>query len=234
MAAHPPSIVDALLSWTTTPDANRPVPEAWSSDPLLSRFPTPAAAATAIRRHPLGDQVLARLASLTGDELATTAALAGLALRLSQIAARWRRSAMPAGDMADAEAELVTECLAVLRQQPDLPADVVVQSAWHRSHSRRRAHRARAQTSQALDTELADSRPAADTALTVITNLVDALRGGDLKVEDAAILWATASGTTAAEAAGAAGCTPEAWRKRRSRAIRRARRSRAFRLLEVA
>ena len=142
------SITVRLLDWVDTREARSPVPDSWLSDRVLSRFESPAAAALAVRVHPAGDRILARLSSLGSshpgcEPLADTAALAGLAPRLMRIVARWQRAGMAGADLADAEGDLLAECLVALRSHPNVTRDAAVRLAWHRAHSLRRTQRSR-------------------------------------------------------------------------------------------
>lgn len=235
MPSRQPSPVAILCAWPQSCEARRGSPRAWSADRVLSRFATPAVAALAVRDHALADTVLAALASRTADPVATLAMLAGLAPRLSSITARWRRAGMPAEDLADAEADLLAETLDTLRRLPTLRADLVVRTAWHRTHARRRTDRARAARTGPLNEAAAATAELATNPLTaIVTCLAAALCTATLRRDEAAAIWADVCGWSPSEAAQLTGWSPQTWRARRLRAFDAARRSPAFDAMGVA
>ena len=235
MPSRQPSVLAVLCAWPGTAEAQRCSPDAWSANRVLCRFSTPAGASLVVRRHPAGDTVLAALASHPADPVATAAALAGLAPRLSGIVARWRRAGMSPQDLVDAEADLVSDTLDVLRRLPELPGNLVVRSAWHRTHGRRRTERLRAARVRPLDevstpTSEMTSHPLAG----IVGCLSAAMSTATLRVDEAAAIWADVCGWTPAEAAAVTGWSGQTWRARRLRAFEAARHSPAFARLDVA
>lgn len=231
----PSSLVADLCAWADGSEAHRARPDSWSRDKVLTRLATPAAAALAVRCHPLGDAVLRALAHRHEDPVATMAALAGLAPRLNTIVGRWRRAGMPAQDLIDAEADLVAEALHVLRHHPDLPSDLVVRSAWHRTHGRRRTERSRSARIRALDAGTTpSSEMEAHPLAGIIGCLSAAMSTATLRRDEASAIWADVCGWTPSEAASLTGWSGQTWRARRLRAFAAARHSPAFKRLEVA
>jgi hypothetical protein len=214
------SLITVLSAWPDHPDAGRPAP-AWTNHQVLGAFATPAQAVLAARGHD-GDRVLAALAARRHDPAATTAALAALAPRLGLISGCWKRSGLSGADLADAESDLVTECLAGLRANPHRTAVMVVQTAWHRVHGRRRTTRARAARLVAIDHDHFRQAGAPDPGpLHQLQELLaEGLRDGTVSRLEAQSVWAAATGWTTPEACAAIGCSAPAWRARRSRAIR--------------
>ena len=188
----------------------------------------------AVREHALADTVLAALASRPTDPVATLAALAGLAPRLSSITTRWRRAGMPAEEVTDAEADLLTETLDTLRRLPTLRADLVVRTAWHRTHGRRRTDRSRAARTGALhEYATATTQLATNPLATIVSCLAVALSTATLRRDEAAAIWADVCGWSPNEAAREAGCSAQTWRARRLRAFGAARHSPAFDAMKV-
>jgi hypothetical protein len=214
------SLITVLTGWPHHPDAGHPVP-AWADHPVLAAFATPAEAALAARGRD-GERVVAALAARRDDPAATTAALAALAPRLGLISGCWKRAGLSGADLADAESDLVTECLAGLRADPDRPAAVAVQAAWHRVHGRRRT--ARVQAGRLVPFDCDHFRRAEDPGPGPLHELQDllaeAVGEGTVSRLEAQSVWAAATGWTTSEACRATGCSPAAWRARRSRAIR--------------
>ena len=225
------SITARLLDWTDTREARSPLPDSWAADRVLCRFESPAAAALAVRGHPVGDRILAGLATVAsggpgGDPLADTAALSGLAPRLMPIVARWRRAGIPQVDLADAEADLVAECLFALRSQPHITADALVRRAWHRAHARRRTQRSRSARLRALNPGGAEpDGVGSDPVARLVGRLSDALGASAISTIEATAIWAHACGLSTGEASSRAGCSEAAWRARRCRALRAAARA---------
>ena len=228
MRSDPPSITGRLLDWVDSPQALSPVPESWAADRVLRRYQFAAAAALAVRVHPAGDRILSSLATVGsgdpgGDPLADTTALSGLAPRLMPIVARWRRAGVAGADLADAEADLVAECLFALRGHGNITADAVVRLAWHRTHALRRTQRSRSARMNALNPGGAEARGVeADPVARLVRRLSDALGAGAISTIEVTAIWAHASGFSIAEAASRAGCSEAAWRARRCRALRAA------------
>lgn len=231
------SITARLLAWVDQSEARSPAPQTWAADRVLCRFVTPAAAALAVRDHRLGDRVLAALAhagGFGGDQVADLAALSGLAPRLVAITARWERARMPAVDLVDAECDLVTECVELLRRHPGLPANAVVRSAWHRSAGKRRTQRSRAARVHRLTPDTAGAGSDMDPLAGLVGRIGEALTTGAVSVTEATAIWTHACGFDNSQAAVLAGCTPGAWRTRLSRALRAAGRFGMFDAMEVA
>ena len=234
MPSRQPSPVTVLCAWPDSCEARRRSPEAWSADRVLSRFATPAAAAFAVREHTLADIVLAALAARQDDPVATLAALAGLAPQLSSVTARWRRAGMPPEELADAEADLLVETLDALRMLPALRTDLVVRTAWHRTHARRRTDRARAARTAPLHSDAAATTQLAMHPFAAILGcLCTALSTATLRRHEAAAIWADVCGWSPNEAAQLTGWSPQTWRSRRLRAFNAARHSPAFDAVEV-
>ena len=235
MSSRQHSPVAVLCAWPDSCEARRRSPQAWSADRVLSRFATPAAAALAVREHTLADTVLAALAARQDDPVATLAALAGLAQRLSSITARWRCAGMPEEELPDAESNLLVETLDTLRRLPALRADLVVRTAWHRTHARRRTDRARAARTAPLHSDAAATTQLATHPLAAILGcLCAALSTTTLRRYEAAAIWADVCGWSPNEAAQLTGCSPQTWRARRLRAFDAARHSPAFDAVEVS
>ena len=221
MHLAPSSILTVLAAWPDHPDAVRSVP-AWAGHPILGPFSNAAEAALAAR-HPGDDkQVLAALAARRDDPVATLAALGALAPSLQLIAARWERAGLTGADLADAESDLVTECLALLRSDPYRPGPAVVQGAWHRVNGRRRTARARAARQVPFDADsLLLSRHRDRGPLRDLQDLLaEGVADGTVSRLEAQSVWAVATGWTTSEACAVTGCSPPAWRARRCRAIR--------------
>jgi hypothetical protein len=221
MVTARPALLESLASWPDSPTAQRPA-AGWNEDPLLDQFPTPAVATRAAAGDPAVFDLLARRVD---DATATTACLAAVAGRLLPIARRWARCGLRGEDLADAEAALVTEALAILRAHPDLGAERVAQRAWHRAHNQRRTARARAARHLPLtDHILQHPAVVSDDPLRAALTLVSGwLANRTLTVSAAGCLWAAMCGWPAIHAARLAGCEPGAWRSRHSRARRTAR-----------
>jgi DNA-directed RNA polymerase specialized sigma24 family protein len=177
-----------------------------------------------------GDRTAFLLAELMGlpdaDGVALQAALAILAPRLGSVVARWRRSGVPAADLEDMEGELLAAAVEALRgsvgPRPPVPPSpgVLVDWAWAQVRNVRRRHRRAADRVVALDPAAASpAAPAAVVAAAAV--VVDGYRSGRLSLPAAQALWVTGvAGWSGADAARLSGCTPEAMRARRSRAIR--------------
>ena len=224
-------VIEVLAGWPSSPEASRRT-GLWAADPVLAVFATPGDAAVAARQD---KEMFATLAGLRGDRLAATAALSAVAVFLVPVVRRWSRSGLTGDDLADAEADLVVEALAAMRRPPPLDAGIVAQQAWHRVSGRRRTARARTERLAELAPQLA-SRNAVTPDLGGVAGCafggqlgvsgsplgiaLDALEAGMLSVTAAAVLWAAAAGYPTREAARLAGCSPAAWRARRSRAFR--------------
>jgi hypothetical protein len=122
------SILHQLSTWPTSADAVRPVPE-WSGHPVLGRLPDGAMAVAAAHQEA---EVFEALASRPADPVATAAAMAVLAAQLLPIVSSWMRRGLAGDDLADAEADLIVETIAAMRQNPTLCAAAITQAAWHR------------------------------------------------------------------------------------------------------
>ena len=225
------SITARLLDWVDTREARSAVPDSWLADRVVSRFESPAAATLALRVHPAGDRILTGLSSLGSsnpgcEPLADTAALSGLAPRLMRIVARWQRAGIAGADLADAEGDLVAECLFALRCHPNITRDAAVRLAWHRAHSLRRTQRSRSSRLKAANPGSADPPGiGSDPVANLIRRLSDALCSSSISRIEATALWAHACGFTIEEAASRAGCTEATWRARHCRALRAATRA---------
>ena len=224
-------VIEILAGWPTSPEASRRT-GLWAADPVLAVFATPGDAAVAARQD---KEMFATLAGLRGDPLAATAALSAVAMFLVPVVRRWSRSGLVGDDLADAEADLVVEALAAMRRPPPLDAGIVAQQAWHRVSGRRRTARARTARLAELAPQLAShdaSQPVFEDPSACpgsgqlglsggpLGVALDALEAGMLSVTAAAVLWAAVAGYSTREAAQMAGCSPAAWRARRSRAFR--------------
>ena len=211
MASSHPLLLSRLADWSRTTSACRPV-SAWAADPVLARFDSPAAAATAAGAEP---EVFHALAA-RHDEPAVMAALSVLAPSLVGVARRWQRCGMGPDEVADAEASLVAEALELIREHPELGHALMAQKAWHRVAAGLRTSRSRdRRVLPRLDPEPAE----ADDSMVV---LLDALRlamdAGALTAEGARTIWAAETGWSGPEAAAATGCSAGAWRTRSWRA----------------
>ena len=224
-------VIEVLAGWPSSPEASRRT-GLWAADPILAVFATPGDAAVAARQD---KEMFASLAGLRGDPLAATAALSAVAVFLVPVVRRWSRSGLVGDDLADAEADLVVEALAALRLNTSLDAGRVAQQAWHRVSGRRRTARARTERLAELAAQLAShdaSQPVFEDPSGCAFGgrlgvsggplgvALDALEAGVLSVTAAAVLWAAAAGYPTRKAARLAGCSPAAWRARRSRAFR--------------
>ena len=217
-------VIEVLAGWPSSPEASRRT-GLWAADPVLAVFATPGDAAVAARQD---KEMFATLAGLRGDPLAATAALSAVAVFLVPVVRRWSRSGLVGDDLADAEADLVVEALAAMRLNTSLDAGRVAQQAWHRVSGRRRTARAHTERLAELAPQLAShdaSQPVFEDPSGCAFGgqlgvALDALEAGVLSVTAAAVLWASAAGYSTREAARLAGCSPAAWRARRSRAFR--------------
>lgn len=201
MTTAAPSLTRRLADWPSTPPGRRPVPS-WAGHPRLGCFATAGEAATAAR----SDRVLfAVLVSRPDDETSTTAALSVVASRLVPVVACWARSGVPTAVLEDLDAELVTEVLSVVRDQPGWPAERMASVAWQRVSGRRRTERSRARRHVTLDERRG---PAV------------AARSGRVCLTGSAglVTLAALAGWGPAEAASRLGLTAAAWRTRTSRA----------------
>ena len=224
-------VIEVLAGWPSSPEACRRV-GSWAADPVLCRFAKPRDAAVAARGN---GEVFAALSARRGDPLAATAALSAVAVVLVPVVRRWSRSGLAGDDLADAEADLIVEALSAMRLNASLDAERVAQTAWHRVSNRRRTVRARTAKLAELAPQLASGiavQPAFEDPAACpgsgqlglsggpLGVVVDAVRAGMLSVTAAAVLWAAVAGYSTREAAQMAGCSPVAWRARRSRAFR--------------
>jgi hypothetical protein len=218
MVTTRPALLESLASWPDSHTAQRPAAR-WNEDPLLDQFPTPAVAARAAADDPAAFELLARRVD---DATATTACLSAVATLLLPVARRWARCGLGGDDLADAEAALVAEALAILRTYPELGAERVAQRAWHRVHNQQRTARARAVRHLPLADRVLQHEVLvpADPLRAALTLLAGCLADGTLTVSAASCLWAAMCGWSAVHAARLAGCEPGAWRNRHSRARR--------------
>lgn len=212
MPYHRLPLIRGLTDWLATPEATRPAP-AWSTDPALSGFSSPAEAASRAAADPAAFAVLA---ARPGDHMATAAALAVVADQLAPVAARWYRSGLRDDDLADAEADLVTEALTAMRADPSRPAAVVVQIAWHRVEAIRRTARARGGRHEPLSPGHDRVMSPAEPVLRPLGVIGDAVATGVLTTAVAAVLWSECGLPVLDRAS----VSPAAWRQRRSRARR--------------
>ncbi len=208
-------LVETLAAWPATPPATRPT-RSWEDDPLLCRFTNPAQAASTAATD---DAVLAALAR-RADHAATTAALAAVAIHLVPVVRRWARSGLVGADLADAEAGLVAEVLALLRSGPPGAAPVVAQKAWHRVAGRRRTARARSARHVPLGPDRAAGPSPDDPLRHILAAISEAITAGAVTITAASALWAVVCGWSAVDAATATGCSASAWRDRRDRGRR--------------
>ncbi len=232
MSCSHPGVINILAGWPASAEASRR-PSLWAADPVLCRFATPGDAAVAARED---GEVFAALSACRGDPLAATAALSAVVVVLVPVVRRWSRSGLVGEDLADAEADLIVEALAAMRLNASLDAGRVAQKAWHRVSNRRRTARARTERLAELAPQLASQAagrlgydaPVDCTSAGQASRAADGLgglalgaaRAGVLSVTAAAVLLAAAAGYSTREAAQLAGCSPVAWRARRSRAFR--------------
>lgn len=215
MSDRPLQLLDSLSAWPASPPAARPVPS-WTGDEVLADFPT---AGSAARAAALDLKVFTALARRPNDTLATTAALSVLGDTLAPIAWRWARAGLRGADLADAEADLITEALAAMRRHPDAGPGELAQSAWNvvsglRITERRRSRR------QVPYCTAHDGRVGPDSLREIMTVLAHAMTAKVLSASAAASLWATACGWTAVELSRTTGCPVSTWRNRRARARR--------------
>jgi hypothetical protein len=226
MTAATTPLLTALTAWPAGPGSSHIARRAtanWASDPVLAGRASPGAAAVAVGR-PGGDEVLTALAGRAGDDWAATAALAGLAVRLAPIVARWTRAGMPALDVEAAEADLVAGCLAGLRRsfQGDGPvtAEQVVQAGWHQVHNTRRTERARTARHRPLDgAATLAAGVGRSTVEAVLVELSGAVSAGTVTALGAATVAWQAAGWSTADVAARTAMSPVALRARRSRTI---------------
>lgn len=212
MPYTPTFLIRGLADWLAGPEAARPVP-AWSTDPLLSNCQSPAGAAAGAVGDPA---VFAALAARDTDPVATLAALAVVAGRLQPIVRRWCRSGLAGQDLADAEADLVTEALAAMRADPSRPPAVIAQMAWHRVEAIRRTLRSRAARQDPLAPAHDRLVPPAEPSVRPLGLIGEALAAGVLTAATAAVVWAECNPPVIDREV----CDPVAWRQRRSRARR--------------
>ena len=205
----------ARLSDPSELDRLRATP--WPDHPALADFTRAADAVEAARDDPA---VFTALARRPGDDLATRVALAAVAGHLLHAHRRWVRLGLDPDEVADMEAQLVVESLAAMRSAPAPSAGWVAARALQRVYGQRRTERARA----ARQVRLTADHPRRDEGdrgwHRPLAVLSDAIASGVLTVAAAATLWASVCGWSSAEAARLSGCTPEAWRARKSRAAR--------------
>ena len=224
MVTFHPTLLHSLAAWPDSPVAHRRA-VSWSGDPVLGGFPDPASAARAAATD---DGMFTLLARRFDDPLATTICLSLLARRLLPIAERWALRGLDEHEVADGEAALVTEALVVIRSDPELAPDRVVQRAWHRVHNDRRTARVRAARIVPLTDPIDDldgEEPPADLLRAGLSLLSGWIADHTLTVSAAACLWAAICGWSSVQAASLAGCPLEAWRSRHARARRAARTS---------
>lgn len=205
------SIIRWLVRWPALPEAARNTPSCWASGRLLSRFDSPGDAVLAVRGAADSSEVFAELIA-RDDETSTLAALAGIAPRLAAVLWHWWTCGTPDTEIEDLESQLVTECISLMRSQPELPPAVLVRSARYRVFGRRRTERARNERHSQL-------RP--DTTSAVVK--ADATEPSvllPLRRREATALWLWACGWKTHEAAELLGSTPQAVRASRSRGIR--------------
>ena len=163
-----------------------------------------------------------------GDGLVAEVGLAVLAPGLARVVGRWARAGVDPVDLADLEADLVTEALAVLRERPapgSVAAGWVVDRAWDRARKRRRRDRTREATHCPLDDTVIAAQvvaaPADSKVVVAAGVVVDAFRAGRLGLGSAQVLWLTGvAGCSCPEAAARLGVAASAVRQRRSRALR--------------
>lgn len=210
-------LLEQLAAWPATPAALRPTP-AWADDPVLGRFLNGARASEAAASDPA---VFAALAARARDQTATSAALAVVASRLVWVTRHRRHAGGSQDDLADTEASLAAEALACMRDDPRRPADAIAQTARHRVHNQRRTNLARACRQVPLpDSSALPSAHLSDPLRQALTVVTDAIAAGTLTAVTASALWATTCGWPSTDASRAVGCSPVAWRARRSRAAR--------------
>lgn len=207
-----PLLIRGLTDWLAGREAARAIP-AWSTDPLLSRHHSPAGAAAGAVADPA---VFTALAARDTDPVATLTALAVVAGRLQPIVRRWCRSGVGGEDLADAEADLVSEALAAMRADPSRPPAVIAQMAWHRVEAIRRTQRSRAARQEALGPAHDRLVPPAHPGVRPLGLIGEALAAGVLTAATAAVVWAECNPAMTDRE----GCDPVAWRQRRFRARR--------------
>lgn len=207
-----PLLVLGLIDWPNGLEASRPV-ASWRSASALSAFASPADAA---RRAARDAVVFAVLAVQADDQFATAAAMSVVAERLRPIVSRWSGAGLSGDDLADAEADLVAEALAAMRADPSRPPAVIAQLAWHRVEALRRTARARAARQVTLSPSHDTLHQPEEPVRRTLGAIADALAAGVLTPSTAAVVWAECGVSIPAPA----GCSPAAWRQRRSRARR--------------
>jgi hypothetical protein len=165
-----------------------------------------------------------------GDGWVELTVLAMVAPRLGWVVSRWAAAGVPSWDLADLEADLVAECLALIRSVmrgpgpvPDRPGLVLVDRAWtvvrdRRVTARRRASRTVAITGSHDRGWAGDRRTGVDLLAAAIT---DARTAGAVGAGPGRVLFLTrAVGLTTTEAAAQVGTDPGSVRALRSRATR--------------
>lgn len=205
------SIIRWLVRWPALPEAAGNTPSCWASGRLLSRFDSPGDAVLAVRGAADGAEVFAELIA-RDDETSTLAALSGIAPRLAAVRWRWWTRGTPDAEIEDLESQLITECISLMRSQPELPPAVLVRSARYRVFGHRRTERARTERHSELQPDT--SCAVAETDATEPSILLP------LRRREATALWLWACGWKTHEAAELLGSTPEAIRASRSRGIR--------------
>jgi hypothetical protein len=214
--------------------------------PALAGFAHPGAVAAAgVSAGPAGqDRLLRSLLRVGGrDEWAELTVLAILGPRVTWVVSRWAAAGVPAGDLADVEADLVTETLTVIRglmgdpgPPPLRPGLLIVDRAWLAVRDRRRVTTRRHTHHDPPDTsgtprpdrgdqgdrgdrgDHGDPRTGADLLAAAIS---DARTAGTVGAGPARALFLTRGlGLTTIEAAVELGTGPGSVRALRSRAAR--------------
>jgi len=205
------SLIRWLDRWATSRQSSVRPPQTWESANLLGRFSSPGGAALAVRSQLDGSAVFAELVA-RHDETSTLAALSGIAPRLAVVRWHWWCCGTPEAEIGDLESELVTECISLMRSQPELPPAVLVRSARHRVYGQRRTERARTDRWTELDS--------ADRPEPAFSGSPEEPALCSLPAKQAAALWLWACGWKTNETAELLGSTPQAIRAWRSRGIR--------------
>lgn len=205
------SIIRWLDRWPTSPEAATRAPRCWEGSELLSRFASPGNAASAVRDHSQGPNVFAELIA-RHDQTSTLTALSGIAPRLAVIRWHWWCSGTPEAELEDLESELITECISLMRSQPELPPAVLVRSARQRVYGHRRTERSRSDRRSEFGS--------ADQSKLSAVEGPDRAALRSLPPREARALWLWACGWKTHEAAELLGSTSQVVRAWRSRGIR--------------
>jgi hypothetical protein len=228
------AIVDHVATAGTCPAAKLAAARWHRHQPILAAYGSPAVLAAAGRAVCNRDQdhlLTAVLDVAAGDEWAQLTILAILAPRLRWIVNGWARQPDARTDLADLEAQLVTEVLAAIvatagGPEPQCPGLVLVDRAWVRVRDRRIKDRRRSERQVPFDPARPPNPPMATTgqsdAIALAEAVTHAVRQGTVGLGPARALYLSrVVGLTTAETAAALDTNPDVVRALRSRAAGR-------------